>query len=381
MNLDVLSSMFFGDFRPYFPASSLRGNLRQALTSLIDNTALYELNNSQVVLSAQIGSGKTRFFSQVGYGKTLSFVSVVVNRFLLSEWKQTPQKLWAMWFNQEIASRPVFKVFKEEATSYTSTHIAYPDLTLEINPLSFAEDNPHRQRLTQCSNRTASREANKRYLSDFLLFTYVPIQCFMHKCKQIPEEDEFFSFQEINKKLSNEKDVRDVRLPNCNFTFIRLINFLKGIETQKSFQFYPIFHREVLSLYFFIDSIPDRGLKRLFAINNYKFRFWKEILGFFADAGLRFNKFSTINYLKLINFSRFRGQTKNINFTKDITKYSSSLKEEIRQLLRNKSNLFGLKKINIIRFVSNLLLINKLLFRRFLIDKRCDFIFLVEMPP
>lgn len=58
-----------------------------------------------------------------------------------------------------------------------------------------------------------------------------------------------------------------------------------------------------------------------------------------------------------------------------------SLKGKGYQLLKNQRKLFSLAVINIGRFVGELFLISKLLFRRFFIDKQCNFIFLVEIPP
>ena len=369
LNPYIYDNSFADASIPYIPGSILRGKLRQALTSLTDNIAPFELK-SKVFLLAQTGSGKSCFLG-----------SVVIACFLLSEWKQTFRKFWTMLPNQEMASRPVFEVFKEEATSYPSTHIAYPELSLEMNLLSFAENNHQMQTLTQCSERTDLREAGKSHLSSSPLFNYAPVQCFMHKCKQASEEGGLFSIQEINQELNNGKDGKDVGLPNYHSSFRKLLDFLKGIETSSVFQTYPVFYRELLSLYFFTDLIPARGLKQLFASSNHKFRFWKEIFGSFANSGLPLNKVLTIDYLKLIIFYRFRGQSKNINLRGNVTKHLTLLKEENRQVLKNPSNLFGLAKISIRRFADSLLLISKLLFRRFLIDKRCYFIFLVEMPP
>lgn len=370
LNHYISDNSFTGASIPYIPASSLRGKSRQALTSLTDNIAPFEFKNDSKLFSlAQTGSGKSCFLG-----------SVVIACFLLSKWKQTFRKFWTRLPNQEMAIRPMFEVFKEETTSYTSTHIAYPELSLEINLLSFGEDNPQMQTLTQGSERTDLREAGKSHLSSFLSFTYAPLPCFMHKCKRNSEEGILFSIQEINQELNNGKDVKYVGLPNYNSSFIKLLNSLKGIETSSVFQIAPVFDRELLSLYFFTDLIPARGLKQLFASSHHKFRFWIEIFGFFANWGLRLNKVLTIDYLKLINFSRLRGQSKNINLRGDVTKSLTLLKEENRQVLKNQSNLFGLAQIKIRRFADSLLSISKLLFRRFLIDKRCDFIFLVEMP-
>lgn len=367
----IPASSLRGALRPYIPASSLRDKLRQALTNLKDKLALFELkNDSKVFLSSPTGSGNSCFFG-----------SAVIACFLLREWKYTFQKFWTMLPNQKIASRPVFEIFKEEATSYTSTHIAYPELNLEINSLIFAEDNLQMQTLTQCSERPNSREADKSYLSSFLLFTHAPVQYFLHKCKQTSEEWELFSIQEINQELNNRKNVKNVGLQNYHSIFLGHFNPLKGIKTSKMFQSYPVFHKELLFLYFFIYLFPARGLKLLFASNNHQFRFVQRWFGFFDNSGLRLNKVPIIDYLKLIKLSIFRGQSEKINLIGNVRKYLTLLKEESRQLLKNQSNLLGLAKINIRRFVGNLLLISKLLFRRFLINKRCDFIFLVEMPP
>jgi hypothetical protein len=180
----------------------------------------------------------------------------------------------------------------------------------------------------------------------------------------------------------------------------KLLNPCQGIETspvlyRKSFEkldlslgekwrlgsFWQMPSRRLLPQYFFADLIPTRGLKHLFTSNNQRFRFGQGIFELFANSRLRFNKLLTIDYLKAIQLSLLRWQFEKINLRRNVINYLTLIKEEGYQILNNQSHLFGFARINIRGLIGYLALMRELLFRRFLINKRCDFIFLVEMPP
>lgn len=187
-------------------------------------------------------------------------------------------------------------------------------------------------------------------------------------------------FEVFNQEINNSKNVKEAGLPNCSYSFIKLLDSLKRIKTLKRFQRYSVFYRELLPLIFFTDLIPFEGLKQLLDNNNQKLLFWQGTFELFANPRLRLKKVPTIDYLRTIQLSLFRWQFEKINLRRDVINYSM-LKNESDYLLNNQNHLFSFAEITVKRLASYLTLMRELLFRRFLIDNQCDFILLVEMPP
>jgi hypothetical protein len=187
-------------------------------------------------------------------------------------------------------------------------------------------------------------------------------------------------YEVLNQELNNRKDVKDAGTQNCNSSFIKLLDSLKLIEILKRFQRYPVFQRSLLPLDLFTDLIPFKGLKQLFASNHQKLLFWQGTFELFANPRLCLKKLPTIDYRKTIQLSLFRWQFEKINLRRDVINYLM-LKSESDYLLNNQSYLFGFAEITIKKLAGYLNLMRKFLFRRFIIDNQCDFIFLVEMPP
>jgi hypothetical protein len=348
----------------YIPGSILKGILRQALMPLTDNLKPLDFRNkTEFVVSIPTGSGKSNLLGIISQW--------LLVRCIGQKWKQDFPKNWTVFSNQSSKNRPVFEVLRKELMSYTSTGIVESGLTLKLSSINF-ECEPNRQTFIQHYGR-CGRTYSLRSSSDIdnILFSDSPVQCLLSTLEQTSKEIGFLSIQEKEKR----KCSKGVGFQNCDSSSSKILNPRLGIETS------PVLYRRLLSLFFFTDLIPTRGLKQLFVSNNHKFRFWEGIFRFFANWGLRLNKFLTMDYLKSIKLYRFRWQFEKINLKRDVINYLILLKEEGYQLLNNQINLFGLAKINIRSFVDKFLLISKLLFRRFLIDKRCDFIFLVEMPP
>jgi hypothetical protein len=139
--------------------------------------------------------------------------------------------------------------------------------------------------------------------------------------------------------------------------------------------------RRFLPLYFLAYLIPVRGLKQLFASDNQKLRIWQGVFELFANSRLRLNKVLTSDYQKAIQLARFIWQFGKINLRRDAIKYLTPLKDEGYHLLENQSYWFGWAGINTRRLAGYLVLMRELLFSSFVIDNRCNFISLVDMPP